>query len=125
MEFIARPHAKFCLTRTGNRKSIWSGLMSVAAVHVRLVIFPILFRQKLSYSKHYSLESSWPYGIHSCMQKFSIDYSNLQLLRRLISLPSYYCSHPSRSPITISLIINCFKLFIIDLTLNLRLDTES
>ena len=26
MEFTARPHAKFCLARTGNWKSIWSGL---------------------------------------------------------------------------------------------------
>ena len=31
MEFTARPHAKFCLARTGNRKSIWSGLIVESA----------------------------------------------------------------------------------------------
>ena len=36
MEFTARPHAKFCLARMGNRKSIWSGL--TGAVGTPLVL---------------------------------------------------------------------------------------
>ena len=57
MEFATRPHAKVCLTRTGNRKSIWSGLkVQLPDTHLGIIIIislkeSNLYMQNVSYGK--------------------------------------------------------------------------
>ena len=72
MEFTARPHAKFCLARTGNRKSIWSGLIfSCFQLHSSCTTdaceSPPTLAPRLV--KHTHIQVEMPYQLCKCSSK--------------------------------------------------------